>query len=810
MRVVIVGGGIAAVYMANALLQKVPQCEVLIISNESYRPYDRIHLCSLVDGSATVDDIALELDERVRVELEQKIVSIDPASKRIFSEHASFAYDKLIIATGSKPRELFDTSGFDNATTFRSARDSFRIAEQIEGKNVVLVGSGPIGLELLDTLSGMEAPKSITLLSRSKSLYSNALTPTAVELITKTFELDKRVKVLFNDEIVDKTVANDHITQVETRRATIDDPYVIFGVGISPNIDFARDTLVCERGIVVDAQMQSSLKDIYAVGEAAQLRDGYSTGHVKECTREADAAIAHIVGEEAEGFHREVSMDALKVGAFLLVDVTSPLYDPKDSSNEEIVIASKAANRIDQYIINNEKLVRFIGINSNIDLLALKRLIEKDEAVDAAFFYGNRLESGKGKLVCSCTGSHVNELVEIIQTNAVSSFAELKPFSEAGRVCGRCKKEVAELIAATEVDPVEAARMRAEREAEAQAEKLEKVRRRIAKFNTLHPHNMLSETNLEEAMNAFDISEEYNRWVSMVTATMRLHPDYEEAVGAGVKALNKIPIIWLELADCSGNSEAFIKSATPEIDELILNYISLDYHELLMAPSGDASESSLDEVIKNDAGNYILLVEGAIPLGLDGKFLRIGPKGETGLALLRRVAANASAVIAVGSCAFDGGVVAAAPNPTGAVGVSEALGRDDIINLPQCPVNPVNIVGTLLHYLMFEEFPELDEKRRPKWAYSYRIHDNCERRGHYDAGEFVKEWGDEGAKKGWCLFEMGCKGPYADLNCSVVRFNEGTNWPVGVGHGCFACGEGKIAFDKYANNRPLEEKKDDK
>ncbi|MGB5964701.1 MAG: hydrogenase small subunit, partial [Sulfurimonadaceae bacterium] len=313
------------------------------------------------------------------------------------------------------------------------------------------------------------------------------------------------------------------------------------------------------------------------------------------------------------------------------------------------------------------------------------------------------------------------------------------------------------------------------------------------------------EENLEEAMNSFDISEDYNRWVSMVTATMRLHPDYEEAVGEGVKALNKIPIIWLELADCSGNSEAFIKSAHPEVDELILNYISLDYHELLMAPSGDASESSLDEIIKNDAGRYILLVEGAIPLGMEGKFLRIGPKGETGVDLLRRVSKNAAAVIAVGSCAYDGGVVAAAPNPTGAVGVSEALGRDDIINLPQCPVNPVNIVGTLLHYLMFEEFPELDEKRRPKWAYSYRIHDNCERRGHYDADEFVKEWGDEGAKKGWCLFEMGCKGPYADLNCSMVRFNEGTNWPVGVGHGCFACGEGKIAFDKYANNRPIEE-----
>jgi quinone-reactive Ni/Fe-hydrogenase small subunit len=236
---------------------------------------------------------------------------------------------------------------------------------------------------------------------------------------------------------------------------------------------------------------------------------------------------------------------------------------------------------------------------------------------------------------------------------------------------------------------------------------------------------------------------------------------------------------------------------------LILKYISLDYHELLMAGSGDQSETVLDNIIQYDAGKYVLIVEGAVPLGLDGKFLRIGTKGETGHALLQRVAKNAAAVIAVGSCAYDGGVVAAAPNPTGAVGVAEALGRTDIINLPGCPVNPINIVGTLLHFMMFEEFPKLDEKNRPIWAYSSRVHDNCERRGHFDMGEFVLEWGDEGAKKGWCLFMMGCKGPYAQMNCSQVKFNEGTSWPVQAGHGCFACGAGKIAFDQYANHRPL-------
>ena len=175
-----------------------------------------------------------------------------------------------------------------------------------------------------------------------------------------------------------------------------------------------------------------------------------------------------------------------------------------------------------------------------------------------------------------------------------------------------------------------------------------------------------------------------------------------------------------------------------------------------MSASSNQSESLLESIIKTDKSKYILIVEGAVPLAMDGKFLRIGTKGETGISLLQRCAKDAALIIAVGSCAYDGGVVAAAPNPTGAVGVSEALQRDDVINITGCPTNPVNIVGTLLHYMMFEEMPPLDSNNRPLWAYEGRIHDNCERRGHYELGEFVKEWGDEGAKKGWCLFEMGC------------------------------------------------------
>lgn len=804
MRIVIIGGGIAADYLANTILEKESSVEVLILSKEAYAPYDRIHLCDLVEGSADLQDITLDLNSHVTVKLNQEVISINCQKKQVITLDQQYAYDYLIIASGSQPKTLFDISEIDNAVTFRSADDSFKIAKNLQDRNIVIVGAGAIGLELLDTLMRMPAPKHIYLIVWDEQLYSADLDPSSVALIKQTFEADPRITISFNDQIIDKTVENGHISQLKTQKQLIEDPFLIFGIGINPNVDFARGSLECDRGILVDSTMRTSDLFIYAVGESAQIDEsGFSAGHVKECRQQAEVAVSNILKINPLPFQRDVAVDGLKVGSFQFTDVSSPLYNIHDENNEVVLLRAKKEGRIDQYILNNDKLMRFIGVNSNVDALYLKQLIIENENIDASYLYNNRHQNARGALICSCVGAYQKDLTELIEANAVTSFAELKEYSMAGRVCGRCKKDVANLIATAHVDVDEVARKRVAKAEELKQQKLDKAKQRIGKFNRLHPSNQIGTENFEEAVKSFDKVNEFNGWVSMMTLNLQLPPEFDELVYNGVQHLNKIPVIWLELADCSGNSEAFIKTVNPSIDELILKFISLDYHELLMAASGPQSEYLLDRLIEEDEGEYILIVEGAVPLGLGGNFLRIGPKGETGEALLKRVAKNAAAIFAVGSCALDGGVVAAAPNPTGAVGVSEALDRNDIINLPGCPVNPINVVGTLLHYLMFAEMPELGENNKPLWAYAPRVHDNCERRGHYDAGEFVREWGDEGAKKGWCLYEMGCKGPYADMNCAQMKFNEGTSWPVQAGHGCIACGKGKVAFDEYANNRKI-------
>ncbi|MBD3841874.1 MAG: hydrogenase small subunit [Campylobacterales bacterium] len=295
---------------------------------------------------------------------------------------------------------------------------------------------------------------------------------------------------------------------------------------------------------------------------------------------------------------------------------------------------------------------------------------------------------------------------------------------------------------------------------------------------------------------------DFMKWASAACAALMLPASFTPMVARAAEVMNRVPVIWLELQDCAGNSEAILRSDAPTIDELILETISLEFNETIMAAAGHAAEEHLEEAMKTFKGKYLCVVEGSIPRGMNGYYGTIGARGETFEEHLHHVAKDAAALVAVGTCATFGGVPAASPNPTDAVGVQDIIKNKPIINIPACPANPANITGTILHFVLTGQIPELDHLNRPKFAFGYRIHDNCERRAHFDAGEFVEEWGDAGAQNNFCLYKMGCKGPMTFNNCSIVRYNSGTSWPIGAGHGCIGCSEPQF-WDKYATERPI-------
>ena len=281
---------------------------------------------------------------------------------------------------------------------------------------------------------------------------------------------------------------------------------------------------------------------------------------------------------------------------------------------------------------------------------------------------------------------------------------------------------------------------------------------------------------------------DFLKWTSVMTAALMLPPMFRPMVAQAAEKFSRLPVVWLHFAECTGCSEALLRSSYPNVDDILLETISLEYHETIMAAAGYQAEQNLEKCLHDFAGKFICVIEGALPQGLNGQYLRLGAKGKTGIEVAKEVTSKAAATICIGSCSAFGNVQAARPNPTDAAGISKVLGIKTV-NIAGCPPNGVNFTGTLLHFLMFGGLPALDSLGRPVWAYGKRIHDFCERRPHYDAGEFVNEWGDEGAKRGWCLYKVGCKGPYTYANCSKVRFNDAISWPVMAGHGCIGCTE---------------------
>jgi len=277
-----------------------------------------------------------------------------------------------------------------------------------------------------------------------------------------------------------------------------------------------------------------------------------------------------------------------------------------------------------------------------------------------------------------------------------------------------------------------------------------------------------------------------------------------ERMAEKVASGRKPSVVWLHFQECTGCTESLLRTSHPDVGELILDLISLDYHETLAAAAGYQLEAALEKTMTENAGKYVLVIEGSIPLKDDGIYCYVG--GKKAIDTVKRVADKAAAIIAIGSCASWGGIPSASPNPTGAVGAPEALKGKTVVTLPGCPANPYNLLGTVLQFATFGTLPALDDKGRPKFAYGRVIHDDCPRRAHFDNGRFAQAFGDEGHRNGWCLYKLGCKGPQTHANCSLLHFCEVPGaWPIGIGHPCIGCTEQGIAFNiPIHQNMPID------
>src|SRR5512143_313135 len=277
------------------------------------------------------------------------------------------------------------------------------------------------------------------------------------------------------------------------------------------------------------------------------------------------------------------------------------------------------------------------------------------------------------------------------------------------------------------------------------------------------------------------------KFCSLTATSLGLGSAAAPRIAHALETKPRTPVIWLHGLECTCCSESFIRSAHPLTKDVVLSMLSLDYDDTLMAAAGHQAEEALENTIKKYKGNYILAVEGNPPLADDGIYCI--PGGRPFVEKLKHVAKDAMAIISWGSCASWGCVQAAKPNPTQAVRVHKVIFDKPIIKVPGCPPIAEVMTGVVTYVLTFGKLPDMDAQGRPKMFYSQRVHDKCYRRANFDAGQFVERFDDENARKGYCLYKVGCKGPVTYNACGVMRWNNGVSYPIQSGHGCIGCSE---------------------
>ena len=278
----------------------------------------------------------------------------------------------------------------------------------------------------------------------------------------------------------------------------------------------------------------------------------------------------------------------------------------------------------------------------------------------------------------------------------------------------------------------------------------------------------------------------FMKFCATTASMMALPPSMIPLIANALEQARRPSVIWLSFQECTGCTESLTRAHTSTIESLIFDSISLDYHHTLQAAAGHGAEAAREVAMEENYGEYLLVVDGSIPLDNPG-YSTIA--GISNLDMLNEAAKGAAAIISVGTCATYGGIPHANPNPTGAVSVRDIITDKPIINVPGCPPIPVVITGVLTHFLTFGTLPELDHIGRPKAFYGKSIHDRCYRRPFYDKGLFAETFDDEGARKGWCLFKLGCKGPTTYNAGATTKWNNGTSFPIEAGHPCIGCSE---------------------
>jgi len=453
-RIIVAGAGAAALQFIRAFRQKNNTDEILVISKETHPFYNRVLLPGYIGGSASWTDLQKAGDEElsslnIRIIKGVSLEKIDPVSKTInCSDSKTYAYGKLILATGARPNiSNSEWMQLPSVFTIRDKQDADRLKNDIAPTDHVLVaGGGLLGLELAASLHELNIR--VTLANRNPRLMDRQLDHESAGIL-KNLLTGKGIHILFDDEVSQVTRSSEKKYQVtfkNGRRMAFD--AIVFAIGTRPNVEYARDVLSIRRGIIVNEHLQTSNKDIFAIGEIAEL-NGNIYGITAAAEEQATVLAGHLNGNPMSRYTGSVQMNILKIPGIDLCSIGLANIPDESPDYEEVIFIDRAASYYKKCIIKDDVLVGAILMGDKNEFAEFKKLIV--QKTELAGLRNKLLRTGKpvepvlGKILCSCNNVGDGNILKTIRSGA-SSVDAICDQTGAGTGCGSCRPEIQKML----------------------------------------------------------------------------------------------------------------------------------------------------------------------------------------------------------------------------------------------------------------------------------------------------------------------------------------------------------------------------
>lgn len=467
-KLVLVGNGMAGVRCIEEILQHNPDAfEITIFGSEPHVNYNRILLSTVLQGSTSVADIVINdrnwyEQNNIQLFSGETVVTVDTEKKVIQTDqNRQVPYDILILATGSVPFMLpLPGADKDGVIAFRTIEDCQTMVETAKQyKKAVVIGGGLLGLEAARGL--LNLGMDVHVVHIADYLMERQLDRTAAEMLQAELEaqgmkflLEKHTAEIAGEDRVERLVFKDG-TDVEA-------DLVVMAVGVRPNVKLAQESgIEVNRAIVVNDYLETSVPNVYAVGECVEHR-GMVYGLVKPLYEQGKILAKRICGIDSDGYEGSVLSTQLKISG---VDVFSVGQFIEDETAKAVTIHNAADGIYKKAVFREDKMIGAVLFGDTKDGTKLLDIIVKQRDVSDTDKV-SLLQSSSGgdnevaqmahsSIICNCNGVSKGSIIEAVQTKGLTTVEEIKACTKASGSCGGCKPLVADLLAYIQSDDFE-------------------------------------------------------------------------------------------------------------------------------------------------------------------------------------------------------------------------------------------------------------------------------------------------------------------------------------------------------------------